>query len=337
MTPALARVAILVACAGLGAAAGARLGVAPGVGAVVALAAGLLVIALEARLASTPTAGLLVGAVGALAGLVVGLGTGAAVGLVLPTGGREAAGLLGLLGGYAGLAIALRRRRELESALGGRLAAARARPEARKLLDTSALVDGRIADVCVAGMLEGPLVVPQFVLRELQQLADSGDITRRNRGRRGFDVLQRLQGMDTVTVEIVDADVPSVPDVDRKLLELARSWGGKIVTTDHNLGRLAEVSGVAVLNLNEVARALRPVALPGEAINVRVLREGKESGQGVAYLDDGTMVVVEQGKRFVGQTIDVTVTSVLQTSAGRMIFSRPRDQEAVGAARGGDA
>ncbi len=197
----------------------------------------------------------------------------------------------------------------------------------RGLVDTSVIIDGRLADVCAAGFIDGPLVVPQFVLQELQQIADSGDALKRNRGKRGFDVLQRLQRMPGVKVEITDADFPHVREVDRKLIELAKVLRGKVVTNDYNLNKVAEVSGVAVLNVNELANGLRPVVLPGEIMRVHLLREGKEAGQGVAYLDDGTMVVVEHGKRYLGQTVDVVVTSVLQTSAGRMIFSRLRDDE----------
>jgi uncharacterized protein YacL len=177
------------------------------------------------------------------------------------------------------------------------------------------------------------LLVPQFVLRELQQVADAGDPVRRNRGRRGFDVLQRLQRQEQVKVEITDLDFPSLAEVDRKLIELGKTLGAKVLTNDANLSKLARLNGVSVLNLNELATALRPVALPGETVQVQVLREGKEAGQGVAYLPDGTMVVVEQGRKHLGQTVDVTVTSVLQTAAGRMIFARLREEEPVSGAR----
>src|SRR3989475_2212691 len=194
-----------------------------------------------------------------------------------------------------------------------------------KLLDASAIIDGRIAAVCGTGFLDGPLVVPGFVLRELQRIADSSDALKRSRGRRGFEVLGRLQRIPGLTVEIAEVDIAGVEDVDLKLLELARRRGGRIVTNDYNLNKLAELAGVAVLNVNELANAVKPVMLPGEAMTVQVLREGKESGQGVGYLDDGTMVVIEQGRRYIGHALDVVVTSVLQTPAGRMIFTRPRD------------
>jgi uncharacterized protein YacL len=191
-----------------------------------------------------------------------------------------------------------------------------------KVLDTSVIIDGRIADICETGFLDGTLVVPQFVLRELQQVADSSDSLKRNRGRRGLDILQKVQKMSGVEVQIVETDFPEIREVDLKLIELARKLNGKIVTNDFNLNKVAQLRGVAVLNINELANSLKPVVLPGEVLRVFVIKEGKEAGQGVAYLDDGTMVVVDQGKKAMGRTIEVTVTSVLQTTAGKMIFCR---------------
>jgi uncharacterized protein YacL len=191
-----------------------------------------------------------------------------------------------------------------------------------KILDTSVIIDGRIADICETGFLEGTLVVPQFVLRELQQVADSSDSMKRNRGRRGLDILQKIQKMAGVHVQIVETDFPEVREVDLKLIELARRMSGKIVTNDFNLNKVAQLRGVQVLNINELANSLKPVVLPGEVMRVFMLKEGKEQGQGVGYLDDGTMVVVDQGRRALGKTIEVTVTSVLQTTAGKMIFCR---------------
>ncbi len=191
-----------------------------------------------------------------------------------------------------------------------------------KVLDTSVIIDGRIADICETGFLDGTLVVPQFVLRELQQVADSSDSLKRNRGRRGLDILQKVQKMAGVQVQIVETDFPEIREVDLKLIELARKLNGKIVTNDFNLNKVAQLRGVAVLNINELANSLKPVVLPGEVLRVFVIKEGKEAGQGVAYLDDGTMVVVDQGKKALGKTIEVTVTSVLQTTAGKMIFCR---------------
>jgi uncharacterized protein YacL len=191
-----------------------------------------------------------------------------------------------------------------------------------KVLDTSVIIDGRIADICATGFLEGTLVVPQFVLRELQQVADSSDSLKRNRGRRGLDILQKVQKMANVRVQIVETDYPEVREVDLKLIELALHLNGKIVTNDFNLNKVAQLRGVPVLNINELANSLKPVVLPGEVMRVFVLKEGKEAGQGVGYLDDGTMVVVDQARRALGKTIEVVVTSVLQTTAGKMIFCR---------------
>src|SRR6266478_6119651 len=201
--------------------------------------------------------------------------------------------------------------------------------EAVKALDTSVIIDGRVVDLCEVGFLEGTLVVPQFVLRELQQIADSPDSLKRNRGKRGFDVLQRLQRVPGTKVRIEDQDFPHVREVDRKLIELGKVMGAKVVTNDYNLNKVAELSGVSVLNVNELANALKPVVLPGEVVHVQVVKEGKEVGQGVAYLDDGTMVVVDHGKRLIGQQVSATVTSVLQTTAGRMIFARLKEEEGV--------
>jgi uncharacterized protein YacL len=196
----------------------------------------------------------------------------------------------------------------------------------RKLLDTSVIIDGRIADLCETGFLDGIFLIPQFILHELQHIADSSDSLKRARGRRGLDILQRIQTMPEVTVTIIEEDVPQLKEVDAKLVVLAKKLGAKIVTNDLNLNKVAGLQGVKVLNINELSNALRPVVLPGETMRVFVLREGKESGQGVAYLDDGTMIVVDEGKRYIGRTIDVVVTSVLQTTAGRMIFTRVREE-----------
>jgi uncharacterized protein YacL len=209
-----------------------------------------------------------------------------------------------------------------ERVAGGHAAAA----ESLKLLDTSVLIDGRIAEICEAQFLDGPLVVPQFVLHELQLVADSGDALKRQRGRRGLDVLERLRKMPGVTVRILEQDSLPAGDVDHKLIELARRMGAKIVTNDFNLNKVATVQGLAVLNVNQLAHALKPAVLPGEPMRVFVLREGKEANQGVAYLDDGTMVVVDGARRFINKNVDVIVTSVHQTTAGKMIFGRLDDR-----------
>lgn len=194
-----------------------------------------------------------------------------------------------------------------------------------KILDTSAIIDGRVADLCRTGFLEGPLLVPQFVLRELQRISDSSDGHRRIRGKRGLDILQNLMNIETADVRIVDADFPQVPDVDTKLVELAKLQNAKIVTTDMNLNKVASVQGIQILNTHELSDAIRPAVLPGESLKVYLLREGKEAGQGVAHLDDGTMVVVDHARRWIGKHVEVVVTSVIQTNAGRMIFSSLRE------------
>jgi uncharacterized protein YacL len=202
-----------------------------------------------------------------------------------------------------------------------------------RILDTSVIIDGRVADICETGFLDGTLVIPQFVLKELQLVADSSDSMKRNRGRRGLDILQKIQKMSGLEVMISDLDFPEVREVDLKLIELARALNGKIVTNDFNLNKVAQLRGVAVLNINELANSLKPVVLPGEIMKVFILKEGKEFNQGVAYLDDGTMVVVDNARKLIGKTIDIVVTSVLQTTAGKMIFGRFVDPS-VAAAQG---
>ena len=206
-----------------------------------------------------------------------------------------------------------------------------------KLLDTSVIIDGRIADLCETGFMEGEFVIPQFILQELQHISDSADSLKRARGRRGLDILNHIQKNDDVRVEIIEDDFPNIKEVDAKLVELGKKLGAKILTNDLNLNKVAELQGVQVLNINELSNALKPVVLPGETMRVFVLKEGKEAGQGVAYLDDGTMVVVDNAKRCIGKNIDVVVTSILQTSAGRMIFTRLReetDRDVLSFARG---
>src|SRR5919201_3734147 len=195
-----------------------------------------------------------------------------------------------------------------------------------KILDTSVIIDGRVADLCETGFLEGTFIVPQFILHELQHIADSSDSLKRARGRRGLDILNKIQKMVDIDVRIVDHDFTHVMDVDSKIVGLDKKVGAKVITNDLNLNKVAELQGVRVLNINELCNALRPVVLPGEMIRVFVLKEGKEAGQGVAYLDDGTMIVVDNAKRCIGRNVDVVVTSVLQTTAGRMIFTRLKEE-----------
>jgi len=264
----------------------------------------------------------------ALIGSAIGLGIARAIeaGLFWTNGGDRRVEFLNLflliVLPYLGLVLGARRGEWLEP---GRLVSLfrSAGPERRyRILDTSVIIDGRIADVCETGFIDGTLVVPQFVLKELQLVADSGDSLKRNRGRRGLDILQKIQKMSGVEVTISDVDFPEVREVDLKLIELARTLQGKIVTNDFNLNKVAQLRGVQVLNVNELANSLKPVVLPGEIMKVFILKEGKEYNQGVAYLDDGTMVVVDNARRMISKTIDIVVTSVLQTTAGKMIFGR---------------
>ncbi|GGP15391.1 PIN/TRAM domain-containing protein [Oceanobacillus neutriphilus] len=193
-----------------------------------------------------------------------------------------------------------------------------------KILDTSVIIDGRIADICQTNFLEGTIVIPQFVLGELQHIADSSDALKRNRGRRGLDILNRIQKELAVKVEIYEGDFEDIPEVDSKLIKLAKVIDGIVVTNDFNLNKVCDFQGVSVLNINDLANAVKPVVLPGEELHVQVIKDGKEHNQGVAYLDDGTMIVVEEGRDYIGKNIEVVITSVLQTSAGRMIFAKPK-------------
>jgi len=224
---------------------------------------------------------------------------------------------------YLGMVLFVRKRSELELLDRDLIVkGAKKKALATHLVDTSVLIDGRIADICETKFIYGTLVVPRFILQELQAVADSSDGAKRARGRRGMDILARLQENPEVPVRIFDKDYPDIKEADSKLVALAKDLGAKVLTTDFNLNKIASLQGVTVLNVNDLANALKPVVLPGEIMNVFVLKEGKERDQGVAYLDDGTMVVVEEGRRAIGQKVHATVTSILQTSAGRMIFTK---------------
>jgi uncharacterized protein YacL len=231
--------------------------------------------------------------------------------------------LVMLLMAYVGLVVGANKGDLLNlAALGGVFGGEKQGKKSYKILDTSVIIDGRIADIAETGFLDGTIVTPQFVLRELQLVADSADSLKRNRGRRGLDILQRLQKVPSLQIQIVEDDFPSVREVDLKLIELAKLYEGKIITNDFNLNKVAQLQGVAVLNINELANSLKPIVLPGETMRVFILKEGKEYNQGVAYLDDGTMVVVDNARKMIGKTIDISVTSVLQTTAGKMIFGK---------------
>lgn len=267
--------------------------------------------------------------VAAIIGLAIGLliAALAAVPLhYLPLSlGRLMPFVAALLFGYLGIITAVARQEDLMNLLNTRLPGGDGEGDKRDyvILDTSVIIDGRIADIAQTGFIEGTILVPRFVLNELQHIADSSDTLRRNRGRRGLEILNNLQKHDDVPVEIADMDVPEATEVDSKLIRLGKRLNASVLTNDYNLNRVAELQGVKVLNINELANAVKAVVLPGETINVRIIQEGKEIGQGVGYLDDGTMVVVEDGKQYINNTMEVTVTRVLQTVAGRMIFATP--------------
>jgi len=298
----------------------------PAAGGLAGLALGLIVILFELRIKQVTLRRLIGGAAGSLLGIVGAVLMSLVLGGALPQGNPALPFIqMGILlwMTYIGLVVGSSKGEMLNlSALGGLFRGDRGGRQAFKILDTSVIIDGRIADVAETGFLDGTLIVPQFVLRELQLVADSGDSLKRNRGRRGLDILQRLQKMAHLTIQILEDDYAHLREVDMKLIELARQHECKIVTTDFNLNKMAQLHGVRVLNINELANALKPVVLPGESMRVFILKEGKEYNQGVAYLDDGTMVVVDNARRVISKTIDITVTSVLQTTAGKMIFGR---------------
>jgi uncharacterized protein YacL len=289
-----------------------------------------LIIYLEDRLRRTSLANVIGALLGGAAGLLIARMLGAAL-FWANTGDARVVflhSLILLVLPYIGLALGGKSGEWLEPDRLVGIFRPRAPQRRYRILDTSVIIDGRIADICETGFVDGTLVVPQFVLKELQQIADSADSLRRNRGRRGLDILQRIQKMAGLDVIVSDADYPEQREVDLKLIELARELQGKIVTNDFNLNKVAQLRGVDVLNINELANSLKPVVLPGETMKVFILKEGKEYNQGVAYLDDGTMVVVDNARSMIGKTIDVVVTSVLQTTAGKMIFGRFIDAHA---------
>jgi uncharacterized protein YacL len=235
--------------------------------------------------------------------------------------------ILSCVFGYMGLVLGGKKVEEFRWPGWGFFAKGSQKKDGGKILDTSVIIDGRVADICETDFLEGPLVIPQFILQELQHIADSADSLKRARGRRGLDILNRMQKGDTVEVKVVDDDYPDIKEVDAKLIALAREMNAKIVTNDFNLNKVAQLQGVPVLNINQLANALKPMVLPGEVLHLQIMREGKEQGQGVAYLDDGTMVVVENASRHLGEEVEASVTSILQTTAGRMIFTTIKEEQ----------
>ena len=280
---------------------------------------------METGLSDFSTQDLLIGTLGLLFGLIIANLIGLAFSK-LPIIGAYGPIVFSIIFGYAGMSIAVRKKTEIVSWAGiFRLPKNREKERKKeefsgKLLDTSSIIDGRIAEICSTGFLEGPLLVPVFVLEELQLIADSSDVLKRNKGRRGLDILKQMQEDNYVEVRIINDDFDDVQGVDSKLVRLGRKINAKVVTNDYNLNKVAALQGVVVLNINDLANALKPARIPGEHMEVLVVKAGKENNQGVGYLDDGTMIVVENGQKYIGSTVPVVVTSVLQTSAGRMIF-----------------
>lgn len=285
---------------------------------------------MEARLNKMPVYDVIAGSLGLAVGLIISNLLGSAF-LPIPIVGKYVPGIISIVLGYIGINVAIRKREELFGLLSMVPWPSKEKSKDKtsniaqyKILDTSVIIDGRIADICKSGFIEGTLLIPGFVLEELQHIADSSDLLKRNRGRRGLDILNRIQKELGMYVQIDSRDFDDIAEVDSKLVKLGQVLKGKIITNDYNLNKVAELQGVPVLNINELANAVKPVVLPGEEMVVHVVKDGKEFGQGVAYLDDGTMIVVDGGKRHIGETIGVLVTSVLQTAAGRMIFAKPK-------------
>lgn len=266
-------------------------------------------------------------------GLIIGLITGAIINFIfsipkIPRIGMPLQIFVNITFIYMGFALANHKSKDIENFLFSRNKEKIEVPENKtgsdKILDTSVIIDGRIFDICKTGFIEGNFIIPEFVLEELQHIADSADDLKRNRGRRGLDILRQMQNDSEIQVEIIEQDFDEISEVDSKLVKLAQLSSAKVLTNDYNLNKVAELQGVKVLNINELANAVKPVVLPGEEMDVKVIKEGKENGQGVAYLDDGTMIVIEEGIKYLGDDISVLVTSILQTAAGRMIFARPK-------------
>ena len=295
---------------------------------------------MDSRLTRVPTHDLMSGAVGGIIGLIISSLFSNSF-KDIQFFGPLLAVILSIFLGYLGLTIGMKRKEDITGFLsffpkfrGDKMDKADKNKESKadhslervnyKILDTSVIIDGRIADIVKTGFVEGILLIPSFVLEELRHIADSSDLLKRNRGRRGLDILNQISKETVIKVHIHEQDFDDINEVDSKLVRLGQVLGSSLLTNDYNLNKVAELQGVKVLNINELANALKPIVLPGEEMLVQVMKEGKEPGQGVAYLDDGTMIVVDTGRRFMGQHVTVLVTSVLQTAAGRMIFAKPK-------------
>lgn len=288
-----------------------------------------IIIVLERKLSKISAKGLIIGILGLGGGVIIANLIAYPILWIIPL--KSSAPFILFLINVAfatiGLTVALKRKEELASFLfrftGKKITA---KGEKYKILDTSVIIDSRIVDLCETGFVEGTLVIPHFVLTELQQIADSSSATKRTRGRRGLDIVNKLQNQGRVPVEIVDTDFSDIVEVDNKLLQLAKVLKGQVITNDHNLKKVAKIKDVDVLNINEIATALKPILLPGETLNINILKEGENPNQGIAYLEDGTMVVIEKGKKYIGREMEVAVTSVLQTTTGKMIFTELKQE-----------
>ncbi len=321
----LVRFLFLLSCVVIGYQMSMGVGISPRVqfmGGIIGLLAALLILSIEWSLRKLPAKGLISGSLGLLMGLILAHFISQTI-LTYPFDTRIALFLrvgISLSLGYLGMVVAWRKREEFRFFF-PHLDIIRSEHK-KKILDTSVIIDGRIADIAESGFIEGSLVIPKFVLQEVQKIADSPDPLKRARGRRGLDILARIQKNSSIEVIIEDKDYPDIKEVDAKLIQLAKDLPGKIVTNDYNLNKVAKLQNVDVLNINELANAVKPVILPNEIIKVKIVKEGKEPRQGIAYLDDGTMVVVDDARYHLGEEIEVGVTSVLQTSSGRMIFGK---------------
>ena len=298
------------------------------VGALVGFIFALLALSIEKIIKKAPLKVIFGGTFGLFLGLVIAQLLGYAFSGLQNSAVRISISvILSCVFGYMGLVLGGKKVEEFKWPGWGFFAKGSQKKDGGKILDTSVIIDGRVADICETDFLEGPLVIPQFILQELQHIADSADSLKRARGRRGLDILNRMQKGDTVEVKVVDDDYPDIKEVDAKLIALGREMNAKIVTNDFNLNKVAQLQGVPVLNINQLANALKPMVLPGEVLHLQIMREGKEQGQGVAYLDDGTMVVVENASRHLGEEVEASVTSILQTTAGRMIFTTLKEEQ----------
>jgi len=286
---------------------------------------------IEQKLQKTPIQDIISGVIGLIFGLIIANLLGVSI-YRLPLVGPYLSILASLICAYLGWSVGTKKREDLVSFFNNLKFSTKEKglpkhdieKQHYKILDTSVIIDGRIADICKSGFIEGTLLIPSFVLEELRHIADSSDALKRNRGRRGLDILNKIRKELDIMVKIYEKDYEDITEVDSKLVKLSQELNAQVITNDYNLNKVAELQGIKVLNINELANALKPIVLPGEEMNVQVIKDGKEMGQGIGYLDDGTMIVVENGRKYIGQTISVLVTSVLQTAAGRMIFAKPK-------------